>query len=290
MATYNYSFSDFPNETLNSVNLGNEIRASAITKALDYITTNGPIVSIVFKETLSAPELLILDGGTTNPAGGLIALHNAVEATFVETVQLKEEEIATNGKFRAEARWLEADAGPNVITSTTFVYNYATSILDIQIHPTIENQDDEVVLSVLPVVGFGDGIVGVITQNALTGTSQIHVNPNLISKVLELDYITLVNPGVKEESMGYITSIDKANNILNMELSLSSDFMVATPTLIKLERKILNPFPIGPPGKYLIGGTKLGASYIPKGYKILVHYTNKTADPKRLYCLVERLE
>lgn len=288
---YNYSSSDFPNNTVNVVNLGNEIRLSAISKALDYVSITGDEVSIVFKEALSAPELLILDGGTTNPAGGLIALHNPVDmSSTIETVQLKEEDVPTNGKFRAEARWLHADAGPDVTTVSTFVYNYATSVLDIQVYPTIDNQDDEVVLSVLPVVGYGDGIVGVITQSALTGSTQIHISPSLVNNVSEIDYISLVNVGVKEESMGYIKSIDKANLILNMELPLSSDFLVTTPTLIKLERKIFDPFPIGPPGKYTIGGTKLGASYVPKGYKIVVHYTNKTAAPKRLYCIIERLE
>lgn len=74
--TYTYSVSaDFPNGEICVSNLDAEIRASAITVALDYILLDGDTVDIVFKAPLGAQQN-ILDGGTTGPAGGLIAATN----------------------------------------------------------------------------------------------------------------------------------------------------------------------------------------------------------------------
>lgn len=47
---------------------------SGITTQLNFISTDGDTLSIVFDAVLGAPEATILDGDTTNPAGGLLAV------------------------------------------------------------------------------------------------------------------------------------------------------------------------------------------------------------------------
>lgn len=56
--------------------LDEEIRQSAITVALDGVSTAGDTVTIDFKADLSAGEETILHGDTTGPAGGLMGAHS----------------------------------------------------------------------------------------------------------------------------------------------------------------------------------------------------------------------
>jgi hypothetical protein len=56
--------------------LEEDIQSSAITIALDSVTTVGDTVTIEFKADLSAGEETILHGDTTGPAGGLVGAHS----------------------------------------------------------------------------------------------------------------------------------------------------------------------------------------------------------------------
>lgn len=63
MSEYTYSTSeDFPNGTVATDRLTQEIRDSAITVALDYINTDGDDCIVVFKADLSSGEEDVLDG------------------------------------------------------------------------------------------------------------------------------------------------------------------------------------------------------------------------------------
>lgn len=76
--TYTYSIAnDFPVTGFDSSRMNADIRESAIVIALERIVSEGDVVDIVFKDALSAGDKTILDGDTTNPAGGLIAAHTA---------------------------------------------------------------------------------------------------------------------------------------------------------------------------------------------------------------------
>jgi hypothetical protein len=86
--TYTYSISsDFPNGTVNTSKLENEIRSSSITIALDRIDTSGDTIDIIFKDSLPASDKNIFDGDQTGPAAGLIASHdNSPNATPIQEV------------------------------------------------------------------------------------------------------------------------------------------------------------------------------------------------------------
>lgn len=65
--------------------LDEEIRQSAITIALDGVSTSGNVVTIDFKADLSAGEETILHGDTTGPAGGLVGSHSGEPLPDPET-------------------------------------------------------------------------------------------------------------------------------------------------------------------------------------------------------------
>lgn len=79
MAATKYIYSiadDFPATGLASDRLVKEISESVITIALDKITTSDDVCDIWFKDALPAADKTILDGDTSEPAGGLIAAHS----------------------------------------------------------------------------------------------------------------------------------------------------------------------------------------------------------------------
>lgn len=86
--TYTYSIAnDFPNGQVSPGNLDNEIRTSSIVTALDSISINQAfpdVITITFKDALSAGDKTILDG-----AGGLIASHDHVVIPKPHEVEIK---------------------------------------------------------------------------------------------------------------------------------------------------------------------------------------------------------
>ncbi len=75
--TYPYTIaSDLPGGALNSEKLDAEIRASAITIALNRVDTAGGTLNIVFNAALPAADKTLLDGDVAGPAGGLLAAHD----------------------------------------------------------------------------------------------------------------------------------------------------------------------------------------------------------------------
>jgi len=80
--TFIYSIAnDMPNGAVSTNSLLYEIEASDITASVDQIDTDNDALTIVFSTDLTSGEETILDGDTSNPAGGLLAAHK--EATDI---------------------------------------------------------------------------------------------------------------------------------------------------------------------------------------------------------------
>jgi len=78
---YTYSIaSDITAALLDLGQLVQEIQNSAIVTALDLDLTrsDGDVLSVVFKDTLSAGDKTLLDNDTTGPSGGIIGAHTGI--------------------------------------------------------------------------------------------------------------------------------------------------------------------------------------------------------------------
>lgn len=290
MASYIYDISnDFPLGIVNTDNLKTEINESSIVTALDYISTSGNTITIRFKATLSAEDKTSLDDDRVGPCGGLIANHNSETKEKPSMVMIQEEAVKTNGKWRAESFWIHGATGPDVVTTTTLSYDYPITALNIQYRTTEENTDDFVEMVIVPDLGAGEGIIGTLEQTAATGATGIHVNQTIINNVCTSDVIIL-EEGEKVENLGEIIKIDKANKILYTKNPTTSSFNHTSPTYVKLNRYVMSSYVLGPPDLYLLGGSKIGGSYLPAGHKVEVRYRNMSDQPKRLYAIMERLE
>jgi hypothetical protein len=223
---------------------------------------------------------------------------HSVDATSVikikeisdQLLKIVEEDNPTNGKWRAKGVWLQGATGENIVTNQDFKWDHPVSVLNLQICPTTENTGDYVQLSVIPNLGFGEGVIGVLAATGVSGATSIQVSQAIIDNVYTIDYLTL-QLGVTGYTVGPIAVIDKENSLLYVPTALPTTFPPGS-TLVKLERFVLgkDDFSIGPPNLYTLGATKIGASYIPKGSIIRVGYKNKTEQSKQMYAIIEYLE
>ena len=287
---YPYNIStDFPSGKISLTNLQNEIHSSAITTALDYISSEGDTVNIVFKTPLTVNDKTVLDGNATGPAGGLIANHNPVELTNVLKVEINEEHVETNGKWKFETPLIIANAGPNVITTNDFIFDNPISLLTIKIRTKDENEGDQINLYLLvPDTGYGEGVIGVLSADAEKGAQSITVPLSIINNVCIADHI-LLKCGKTEEDLLNIISIDKANQKIYFKTATTSTFPAGT-TFVKLKRYAMKTFTLGPADLYELGKEKIGSIYIKTGYIARVEYINKTNIAKKLYCILSYLE
>lgn len=100
MAQYNFSITGTtPNKCVNPTTLEVSIENSAITIALDYISTADDIVSVFFKAELSESEQGILLNIISNHDGNLVIQPNtgpelATEATLIRIESLLQQILA----------------------------------------------------------------------------------------------------------------------------------------------------------------------------------------------------
>jgi hypothetical protein len=290
MPIYSYSISaDFPNSLVSISNLQNEIRSSSILTALDYISTDGDAIHIVFKDTLSPTDKTTLDGDKTSPAGGLIANHNHIEIPIIQSVVIADETIPTNGKWRFYTPVVTAHTGPNVVTVIDTTFDNPISLLNLIVRTTDANVGDLVdVYLLVPDSGYGEGVIGALSSEAATGSLSITVPMSIINNVYIADYITLQYGGTTQDMMN-ITAIDRANQKLYFKNPTTSTFP-ANMTLVKLKRYAMKSFTLGPPDLYEFGKDKIGSIYIRTGYIARVEYTNMSSQAKNLYCVLSCLE
>ena len=95
MTDYTFGIlADLPDDPAGKVNpekLEAEIIASAITKTLTGLRTDGDVLTISFDEALTAGDETILHGDITGPAGGLLAAHdNVIDATEAAMTEVGE--------------------------------------------------------------------------------------------------------------------------------------------------------------------------------------------------------
>ena len=114
--SYSYSIAvDFP-AGISLNNLAAEIRESFIAVSLHHIDTEGNAVHIWFSDALSAEDKTLLDNNAS-PAGGLIAMHNPVEASTALPVILGHQ-LTSDNRIRV------AIEKSNAVSVDIFTHNW----------------------------------------------------------------------------------------------------------------------------------------------------------------------
>jgi hypothetical protein len=125
---YVYSIqNDVAGGIVNLEKLKTEIQESAISIALHYLGTSGDDLHIYFRDELTAGDLLILDGGTTNPAGGLLAAHDGTPTaeSQVTGVRLVDPDgIPQPAIFSSDGNLKVVSASPISTRHNAFTFNF----------------------------------------------------------------------------------------------------------------------------------------------------------------------
>lgn len=270
-ATHAYTIStDFPGGKANESNLKDEISLSGITIALDYISVVGDTITIVFKAVLPSADKTILDGDTTNPAGGLIASHNSTTKSSVPSVQILEESGTqrTGGHFQAMSRKFSAPS--NRTTTVDFSEPIPMAGFILNFKATTEHEGDVINMYVAP-----ETIVGAITANVSVSDTVINVSSTVLQN-MSVGFLFQLFDGVHTEDLGRVITIDKANGQITVENASTRAFSASSPTYVRQSIQYVRDYIIGPPGDYTVGQSKIGGTYIPANTVIRVTYENKS--------------
>jgi hypothetical protein len=286
MLTFTKSLSNDFSGNLHTEQLKNEINNSSILLECVSVKNILDDVNIIFDTTLG--ESLSSEEETT--LNTIISNHVPDVTVEKQIVTVQEELVSTNGKWKAKAMNITGATGPDVETSSDHIWEWPISVLDIQVRTVEDNAGDYVKLEVIPPDnGFGEGVIGSLTSLAPTGATGLFVNKTVIDNILPTDHLSLKEGG-KEEDLGAILSIDKVNNIVYCQNATLTEFSHTSPAFIKFKRYVLEDFLLGPPDRYPLGDSKIGASYVPAGNIVRATYINKGATEKKLYCVIEYLE
>lgn len=274
LKTYEYNIAnDLPDGAVNVETLKTEITNSAITIALDYISTNATTLYIVFKNPLPSADKTILDNDTTNPAGGLLAAHdNSDSDRPVAEVAIREETQKTGGRFEARTITVWADA----LSTTTKdeVMFVDTSAMSIHFIVQQENLGDEVNLHVAP-----DTTVGAITANVGIGDTVINVSSTVTTHAFAGPCMVKLTDGTNTETLGRIKLVDKYAGTLTVENAATQAFAAATPTYVQITAIVMRDYTLGPVGAVHVGDSKIGGSFVPQNSVVRVLYQNRS--PKK---------
>jgi len=219
---------------------------------------------------------------------------------------IKEEDIPTGGHFQCTTQHIQI---PNTIGwhETTKSWPYPISMLAAQYIVSEANFGDEIEFSVGPKT-----VIGLIAKDIYAGENQIYVSSTVIQNAFVGCWICMCD-GVNQFDFGRVLAIDEDSQTLTMEnaaegqaqgsssssssspqTSSSSSggqplFYASTPTYVRMTVKMAFDFTLGAPGRYILGDSKIGGSYIPKDTIMLFRYYNKEAEAKVFDVIIEYL-
>jgi len=269
--SYVYSLATDFGGALNLERLGQEIRASAIVTALDYVTQTGDAVEVVFKAALSAGDKTTLDGDSS-PAGGLVAAHDSAPSVRQpDAVIIQEEDVATptNGKIQNTSIQFVADAEATTLYDVPpWPHPIAATLIEFVTEAAHLGDTVELLVAV-------DTVVGAITSDVAQGATVIAVQPSVVNNVYPGDRLKLYN-GSASADLGYISAVDKAAKTVTVGTPAAQAFSAATPTYCLYTSVPIKSRTVGPAWRNTVGESKIGSSYLPANVPIRVVWHNYT--------------
>lgn len=277
---YTYSISDdTANGSVSEGKLHSDILASSIITAIDNIETADDVLSIWFKDALSTDDEATLSSIVSNHDGIPEPSERVIKAL------IQEENIPTGGHYQAKGFEIVVPASDPVgdITDLEFSFPYPISLLSCE-YATTENMDgDRMCLSIAP-----DTTVGSLSSNADIDDTVISVSESMM-QYMESGYCLKLSDGTNENDLGAIVGIDRVNNTVTVENSLTNNFLASTPTYVKRSVKMVPCIYIQGNSRVQLGESKIGGSYIPANTTFKVQYENNEGSAKKFRFIFEYL-
>lgn len=208
--------------------------------------------------------------------------------------EIKEESVPTGGHFQAFTVVLNAAANTTTIVDNSWKFD--TSTLAVYYVSTAEHEDDEIEVIIGP-----DTKVGYITTDITSSENVIPVDSNSLN-YLKIGYFVKLSTATiaadldtsTTDELGEIIDIDHDNSTITVDIPTTNSFLGLsgqTPqTYIYMSVKMVKDYVIGPPWEYVLGESKIGASYLPKNTVVRISYKNNSpSTAKKMVFKIERL-
>lgn len=204
-----------------------------------------------------------------------------VERVEENNVKVQEETIPTGGHFKALGR--KMDIAANETKTKDEVFPFDISAMAIEFTSDSSNQGDELQLVIGP-----DTIIGTVSNDVTSGDTVINVSQTVIDYV-SIGYNINLFDGVNTSDLGRVTAVDKDNLTITAETAVDQSFSSVMPTYVRMSVYTIDDYTIGKPGRWTIGESKIGGSFIPAGTVVRIIYKNNENASKEFISQLEYL-
>jgi hypothetical protein len=211
----------------------------------------------------------------------LQSIYHRYKPTDNPVVTIKEESgTPTGGNFRTET--FTAVVPANTTQNYDYSWPYPISVIVLKFTIDSGYSGDVINCYVAP-----NTTVGVLTAPINSVTNIFNVNSTVIQNT-KLGYqCNLIDSNGAIYDLGDITNINySANQITTVN---NASIVFAAGTYFQITINNVRNYSLGLPGQYVIGDSKIGASYIPAGRKIRLKYTNSGSTIKNFVWCIEYL-
>lgn len=199
-------------------------------------------------------------------------------------MKIKEEvgEMTTGGHYQASS--ITVNASANTVTTADFSYPLAIGPLSIEYVTKDTHEGDFLTVQIAP-----ETIIGALVADITANSTVAYMSPTVHDNSFVGAFLELTN-GIQLNDLGRILSMHSSNGMVEFETATTDAFSAASPTYVRQNINMVHNVEIGPPQKYVMGESKIGASYIPANTTIRVKYNNQSANnDKKFVAIIENL-
>ena len=166
----------------------------------------------------------------------------------------------------------------------TFSLPYPASLLDAFTHIPAANDGDQLEFLVAP-----DTVIGALDADEASGQTVLSVGQTVIDNI-SIGAFVKVDDGTNSDDCGQVVSVDTTAGTITVETALTNSFAAATPSYIKMTRKMAETIELVGGQNLQVGFGSVGGSYVPANTDITVTYKSSDgAAGKRLSFVMEFL-
>jgi hypothetical protein len=198
-------------------------------------------------------------------------------------MEVKEEDVPTGGHYQVQCHAFDCPGPATTKTTHDITYSENVSGLAFGWNSDADMEGDVVDLSVAP-----NTTIGAITADVGAPDTVINVSSTVTDNI-DVGFIVTLFDGTNTSVCGKCTAKDAGAGTITVETAPGQAFLAATPTYVQMTVYMMRNFEIGPPGRYIIGESKIGGSFVPAGTTIRVEYVNNGANQVRFRPWCEKL-
>jgi hypothetical protein len=216
-----------------------------------------------------------------DPSHIVSGIPEKLETIRNKKIRIDEETLPLAGYFKVESVKMEINAGAGQVTVKDLTWPIDVAPLAITLMGREVHKGDFLQVDVIP-----DTIIGVITANTIEFSNVIHVSSTVTDNA-EQGMLVNIFDGVNRMDLGQIIKINNGLGTIETEFPALQEF--STGSYFRITIRYLGPHEMGDAGNYVLGSTKIGASYVTKNDIVRLTYTNTTNVYKELNFIIESL-